>query len=165
MLNMHLGVELLALSLEDLHPPQPVVKNYYDVTRALATRSRLITEAQIDKEKAISRETVVTSRQRAEAAGDSAARMTQAAAERDAFLAMVLSHHMLGGAPTPGLASLFDRLTTYRLTLDAAEQLLAQRPKVLRDSRLKGTIQVIPESLRWRLPSLQETSPPKPELP
>jgi heavy metal translocating P-type ATPase len=164
-LDRHLGIEVLSLALEDIHPPQPVVKDYYDVTRALATRSRLITEARIDAEKAVSRETVVMRRQRAEAEGDSAARITQAAAERDAFLALVLGQRVLSSVPSPMMMSLFDRLTQYRLTLEAAEQLLAQRPKVLRDSRLKGTMQVVPDALRWRLPSLQESSPPKPELP
>lgn len=164
-LDTYLGIQIINLALEDLHPPQTVVKNYYDVTRALATRSRVITEARIDKEKNVSRETVARTRLNAEYAGDAAARILQAQAERDAFLALVAGQRLISWIPMPGFIPLYDRLTRYRLTLDAAELLFSQRPKVLRDSRLKGTMQVIPEALKLRLPSLQERSPPNPEMP
>ncbi len=43
-----LGIELDGFSLHDLHPPQEVVLSYYEVTRAMETRDRLINEAQAD---------------------------------------------------------------------------------------------------------------------
>lgn len=177
----HLGVNITTLALEDLHPPQKVVKDYYEVTRALAARSRLVTEARIDQEKNLSRETVNATRIIAEATGDAAARVVKAQAERDAFLMLELSQRsklwMLASAavgPTWPLAMLTPlsnnhdlnrRLTEYRLVVEAAEVMLSQRPKVLRDHRIKGSLQLIPESFKLRLPQLNDRPAPNPELP
>jgi hypothetical protein len=47
------------------------------------------------------------------------------------------------------------QLTEFRLHLEMAEQVLAGRPKVLRDPRVKGTLQIMPELLKFRLPPLR----------
>lgn len=181
----HLGIRITTLALEDLHPPQQVVKDYYEVTRSLAARSRVMTEALLDREKNISREVVNSSRSRAEAAGEAQARLALVKAERDAFLQLALvqqsqlcwfaapgsfwSYPML--VPSMSLTfsqrELLKKLTEYRLIIEAGETLLGQRPKVLRDPRIKGTLQVIPEMMKLRLPALgdKERTPPNPELP
>jgi len=184
----HLGVEVVGLALEDLHPPQKVVQDYYEVTRALAARGRLITEANIDREKNVSRETVNATRIQAEATGDARGTITRAQAERDAFLYLalaarwgslaLLSPPPISGSPWVALApsvlplgscdpELSRDLTLFRLTIEAGEALLGQRPKVLRDPNIKGRLQVLPESLKLRLPSLggRERPVPNPDLP
>lgn len=181
--SQFLGVKLTTLALEDMHPPQKVVKDYYEVTRALAARSRVVTEARIDQEKNVSRETVNTTRIQAEANGDALARIVRAEAERDAFLMLAMAEKgrpSLGMLPVVGHPlmmlipywvtvdqEVWKRLTEYRLTVEAGETLLSQRPKVLRDPRIKGSLQIYPEALRLKLPSLGEKdrSPPNPEMP
>jgi hypothetical protein len=53
------------------------------------------------------------------------------------------------------------------MTVQAGEAILSLRPKIVRDPKIKGTLQVYPEALKLRLPSLggRERSPPSPELP
>ncbi len=183
-----LGIRVSELALEDLHPPQRVVADYYEVTRALAARSRAVTEANVDREKNVSRETVNARRLEAEALGDARARTTKAEAERDAFLYLVLAERwgnalLMSIPPQTGSPwsmistflpywqstnpSLQRDLTLFRMTVEAGEALLSQRPKILRDPKIKGTLQVYPESLKLRLPSLggRERTPPNPELP
>jgi Cu+-exporting ATPase len=41
-LDYHLGIELDGLALHDLHPPQEVVAAYYEVTRAMEERDRMV---------------------------------------------------------------------------------------------------------------------------
>ncbi|MFT3879625.1 MAG: cation-translocating P-type ATPase family protein [Gemmatales bacterium] len=159
--SQFLGVKLTTLALEDMHPPQKVVKDYYEVTRALAARSRVVTEARIDQEKNVSRETVNTTRIQAEANGDALARIVRAEAERDAFLMLAFVEQ---GGKTLN-KELQKRLTQFRMIVEAGESLLSQRPKVLRDPRIKGSLQIYPEALKLRLPSLGERSPPNPEMP
>ncbi len=181
--DQYLSIHLQSLALEDLHPPAKVVKDYYEVTRALAARSRLVTEARIDSEKIMSRELVVSSRMNAESEGEALARLQRTRAERDAFLSLVdaqagLCTWHLVPMPVIGFGvqawpassttlELAQRLTHYRLVIEAGEQLLSQRPKVLRDPRLQGGLQIIPDALRLRLPQLNEPArtPPRPELP
>src|SRR5205823_12925552 len=43
-----LGIQLDGFSLHDLHPPQEVVLSYYEVTRAMELRDRLVNQAQAD---------------------------------------------------------------------------------------------------------------------
>jgi Cu+-exporting ATPase len=184
----YLGVRVSALVLEDLHPPQEVVKDYYEVTRALAARSRMITEAHVDSEKNMSRETVNATRIQAEAQGDAAGKVTRSQADRDAFLDLTIAERWgnlllfspppLSGSPWTSLPPLLPlvqtpdpelttQLTLFRLTVEAGEQLLGQRPKVLRDPKIKGPLHVYPESLKLRLPTFggRERTPPNPELP
>jgi Cu+-exporting ATPase len=184
-----IGVKVAALVLEDLHPPQEVVKDYYEVTRALAARSRMITEAQADSEKNVSRETVNATRIQAEAQGDSAGKVTRAEADRDAFLDLTIAERWgnllffnpppITGSPwtilpplwpfaQPHDPELTTQMTLFRLTVEAGEQLLNMRPKVLRDPKIKGPLHVFPESLKLRLPTFggsRERPPPNPELP
>ncbi len=44
-----LGVQIEGLSLHDLHPPKVVVGNYYDVTREVERKTKLINEAQAER--------------------------------------------------------------------------------------------------------------------
>jgi len=181
--NEYLSIHVQGMALEDLHPPAKVVKDYYEVTRALAARSRLMTEARIDQEKSISRERVLTSRMNAETEGETTARLSRTQAERDVFLALIDAQENPGSwyvVPTPGMGitvqwwphtaaptELTRRLTHYRLIIEAGEQMLNQRAKVLRDPRLKGGLQIIPDALRIKLPGLTppNRTPTQPELP
>ncbi len=182
--SQYLGVKVTTLALEDMHPPQKVVKDYYEVTRALAARSRVVTEARIDQEKNISRETVNTTRIQAEANGDALAKIVRSEAERDAFLMLAVAEQgRLSFAMMPSMGSpmlllmpiwqqtldteLHKRLTQYRMIVEAGEVMLSQRPKVLRDPRIKGTLQIYPEALRLRLPILgdKDRPAPNPEMP
>lgn len=161
--SQYLGVKVTTLSLEDMHPPQKVVKDYYEVTRALAARSRVVTEARIDQEKNISRETVNTTRIQAEVNGDALARIVRAEAERDAFLMLAVAEQSLKVLDR----ELQKRLTQFRMIVEAGEVMLSQRPKVLRDPRIKGSLQIYPEALKLRLPTLgdKDRPAPNPELP
>jgi Cu+-exporting ATPase len=172
-----IGVELQSLAFQDLHPPSDVVDAYYEVTRALSQKERMVTEALRLKEDQVSREEVARVATEALARGGYYAVTTRAEAERDAFLQLALSPrmHRLGAflLPAPGPAlpwqtastllviesqrdsdDLPQRLNEFRLHLEAAEQVLTGRPKVLRDPKLKGTLHVMPEILRLRLPPL-----------
>jgi hypothetical protein len=112
------------------------------------------------------------------------ARITTASAERDAFLMLLFLqnyHWECVRIPVPGLmlpglwlpsnrtmnVAWLNRLTQYRMTIEAGEALLSQRPKILRDPSIKGNIQLIPEALKLRLPSLldRERIPPQQEVP
>ncbi|HJT78804.1 MAG TPA: SPFH domain-containing protein, partial [Gemmataceae bacterium] len=82
-----LGIRLDGLSLEDLHPPQQVVPAYYEVTRAMEARDRIVNDARAE---------AVHTKQKAEADAQKTVRsaeaarkevVSQAEAERDVFLA------------------------------------------------------------------------------
>ncbi|MBL8823427.1 MAG: heavy metal translocating P-type ATPase [Planctomycetia bacterium] len=183
-LTPYLGIQISALAVEDMHPPQKVVKDYYEVTRALAARTRIVTEARIEQEKSKSKETVNALRVEAESQAEAQARISKASAERDVFLMLLfLQQYQWNGLiiPTFGImqpALIFPvlpakdvewliRLTQHRMTIEAGEVLLGQRPKILRDPSIKGSLQLIPEALKMRLPSLmdRERTPPNPEMP
>ena len=182
-----LGIELHAVTVQDLHPPQQVVDAYYTVTRALSQKEQRVLEARIERETLISIEAKARSRTLAEARAAYEAAVARAEAERDAFLSLAATQRadLLNGffLPTPGpgqpfaltatlagFASQSDRrwlprhLTEFRLYVETAEQVLAGRPKVLRDPALKGQLHVMPEILRLRLPPFlpgREPLPPR----
>jgi Cu+-exporting ATPase len=182
-----LGIALQSVAFQDLHPPQKVVEAYYAVTRALSQREQMIVEARRDSETGIAREQVAEQRLRAGAQADYEATTAKTKADRDAFLSLVGAQRTgwLDGlaVPTPmspqpfGLtASLLmlesrrsdpelpERLTELRLHVEAAEQMLGGRAKVLRDPRLKGQLHVMPELLKLRLPLMgrdPEVRPPR----
>jgi Cu+-exporting ATPase len=179
-----LGIALQSVVFQDLHPPQEVVDAYYDVTRALTQRNRAATKAWTERESTISIEEVARRRLQADAAGAAHATTEIAKGERDRFLSLAGASRGDGLQgwllPVPGsgwplqLAALLtccqnhadysrlpQQLAEFRLYLEAAEQLLAGRPKVLRDPALKGQLHVMPELLKLRLPPLGREPPPR----
>ena len=184
-----LGIDVQSVAFQDLHPPQQVVKAYYDVTRALTQKDRLVTEARTIKNTEISREEVARRRVEAEARGAYFAEIAKTEAERDAFRALAATEwiHQLHGLllPAPGTGACLQSaaaawvschnhndlatprsLTEFRLYGEAAEQVLSGRPKVLRDPALGGQLHVLPEILKLRLPMLRDREiPPRREGP
>jgi Cu+-exporting ATPase len=83
----NLGIEVDGLALHDLHPPQEVVSAYYEVTKAMEDRDRMINNAQADSHRKIQsaesekRQLVL----QAEAAGNE--KVMQARAELNSFVA------------------------------------------------------------------------------
>jgi Cu+-exporting ATPase len=172
-----LGIDLQSVAFQDMHPPQEVVKAYYDVTRALTQKDRIVTEAKTQTEAEISREETARRRSHAEAHGSYLAELARTQAERDAILSLAATHwiHNLYGLilPVPGQSgalpmaaallaarhgwddpTLPRSLAEFQLYLEAAEQVLSGRPKVLRDPALRGQLHVMPEILKLRLPPL-----------
>lgn len=185
--EVNLGIELQSVAFQDLHPPQTVVDAYYGVTRALSQREQMIVQARTERETSIAREQVAERRLWAGAEADYLATTEKTKAERDAFISLVGAQRVgwLNGfaVPTPlgqpafsltagllaldsqrGDPDLPEQLTELRLHLEAAEQMLGGRAKVLRDPRLKGQLHVMPELLKLRLPLLgrdPESRPPR----
>lgn len=147
--NLKLGMEIVSINLLDVHPPQQVVPDYYEVTKSLSERSRVVTEAQINKEEMVSTEKVAKTRMQAEALANLNDRQGKAKAERDAFLALT---RLAWSGP-------MQALTLFHYTVEAAEATFSGRPKILHDPKLGPPLQVIPEALRFRLPSLGDRLP------
>jgi len=182
-----LGIELHSVAFQDLHPPQQVVDAYYAVTRSLSQREQMLVEARRESETGVARERVAKQRIASGAQAEYEGTLRRSEAERDAFLSLVGAQRVgwLSGfvTPTPlGLQpcnlvaallalecsqedpELPAQLTELRLHLEAAEQVMGGRPKVLRDSRLKGQMHVMPELMKLRLPTLgrdPESRPPR----
>ncbi len=158
-----LGIELHGVVVQDLHPPLEVVDAYYAVTRAMSQKDRSIIEARRLKETDVSTEQVAAVK--LESAADSATRsaVVRTEAERDAFLELAAAQR--GGAGLP--SALSEQLSMFRLYLEAAEEVLAGRRKVLRDPALPGKVhiyQMEPDLLRMRVPFLgrdRELQPPR----
>jgi Cu+-exporting ATPase len=169
-----LGIALDALALQDLHPPQQVVDAYYGVTRALSQREQMLIEARRESEASLAREQAAQHRVRALAVAEHDALIHLTQAERQEFLDLVAVQRLawLSGftLPHPATATpwtitanlllnggwgedptLAQQLTSLRLYLDTATQILSGRPKVIRDDNLKGQLLVVPEALRLRL--------------
>jgi hypothetical protein len=186
-----LGISLQSITLQDLHPPQEVVEAYYAVTRALSQKDRLVGEARRERETTISLEEVARHRLLAVAQGEFHAATARTEAERDAFLSLAGTQRAawLHGLvlPIPGAAeplstlvmlwnveragdrlALPRQLTEFRLQMEAAEQVLAGRAKVLHDPQTQGQLQVVPELLKLRMPFLRsdpDTRTPRNEGP
>ncbi len=173
--NQDLGIAIDSVEVQDLHPPAQVVDAYYAVTRALSQREQMLVEAKSDSETSIAREKAAEYRVRSAAEAQRHAVVTQTEADRTAFLSLLASQRVgwISGfcfPIAPGLTPAqlnaqmiaFDllredpevrnQLTTFRLHLEAAEETLKGRPKVIRDDRWKGQLHVLPEGLRLRLP-------------
>ena len=176
-----LGVAVHSVTVQDLHPPPQVVESYYDLTRAQAEKARVVSEARMQAETAISREKVARSRLLSDAQGRYALARAQAEAERDAFLWMSAGQRLTllepWLLPLPSPAQPFDlawrwqrgsllvspqQLTQFRLTVEAAEQMLGGRAKVLQDPAVPAPTLVNPDILRLRLPNLGRERPRPP---
>ncbi len=157
-----LGVEVLGLTVHDLHPPQEVVAAYHAVAEAIQRRDKAVNDAHAEATRVRQRaaeEALRTTRQ-AEAA---ATRKTaEATAARDTFTAWATSRKTLPQAVESALAVevaqrvragqdaaavgrevearrqalLQERrqLTDFRLSLDAVTLVLAGRDKILIDA-------------------------------
>jgi hypothetical protein len=176
-----LGVAVHSVTVQDLHPPPEVVEAYYDLTRAQTEKDRVTTEARIQAETAIARESTASHRLKAEAHGRWETARAQARAERDVFLRMAHVHRLLlvepWLLPVPSPAMPWDvtwrcqrgalwssprALTQFRLTVEAAEHILGGRAKVIHDPAVPAPTLVNPDILRLRLPPLGRERPRPP---
>jgi Cu+-exporting ATPase len=91
-----LGVELVGLSLADLHPPQEVVESYHQVTMAMEKRDELVNQAQRDalsNERQQEAKSLETTRK---AEAEKIDKVRRAEAMRDAVKARVRGRSALG---------------------------------------------------------------------
>ena len=126
-----LGVELAGITVHDLHPPQEVVASYHGVAEAIQRRDRAVNEAYAEATRRVRRaeEEAVRIVRRAEA--DAAAKIADASATRDTFLAWVAARST-GPADRKGLSE-------FRLSLEATTAALRGRDKIIVDAdRLPG---------------------------
>jgi Cu+-exporting ATPase len=117
-----LGVEVESLSVHDLHPPQEVVRAYYDVTRAMEARDKMVIDAQTrrqEKVTAAEAEKAHVVRQ-AEAARNKL--LWDAATDRAIFLARVQ------------VKQRFPELTEFLMRWDARVLVLGGREKLIIDA-------------------------------
>jgi regulator of protease activity HflC (stomatin/prohibitin superfamily) len=123
-------VEVLRVRIVDAHPPREVVPAYRDVSAAVSDVEKLRNEAEAyASERSLSAQAEADSiRQAAE--GKSHTLKARIKAESDAFLARESAH-----AAQPGL-------TEFRLLWTTLGSTLAERPKLILDSRAGGRRQV-----------------------
>jgi Cu+-exporting ATPase len=141
-----LGVEVVGLTVHDLHPPQEVVSAYHAVAEAIQRRDTAVNDAHAGATRLKQRaaEGALSTTRQAEAAAT--AKVAEATAARDAFAAWVAARNTLPPAVEAGLAAnggdraklLAERrqLTDFRLALDAVTAVLAGRDKILIDSAM-----------------------------
>ncbi len=146
-----LGIELVGITLPDLHPPPEVVPAYHDVARAIQGRDQQINqgEAEAIRKRRRAEEDALYMLRLAEAAAHE--RTRQAEANRDAFLAWVKYRSLLTEAEEIELRKQVAdpdhrekvrsewltakrQLTEYRLSLEAVTAYLKGRDKVLIDA-------------------------------
>jgi Cu+-exporting ATPase len=177
-----LGIKLDGFTLHDLHPPQEVVLSYYEVTRAMEARRRMVLEAQTD-EKRVVREAEAQQKRiilTAEAQKDAAIREAQAV--HDVFLQQSEARQRIGLDHEYGLflgavdellegadpAAVYDRyherraralethaaLMDFRLYWERLGQALKGREMVLIDAdKIAGRRQLLFFDLeQWRIP-------------
>jgi Cu+-exporting ATPase len=157
-----IGIALDGFALHDLHPPPEVVNSYHTVAKAIQDRDRMINEAEADASRQKRRAQEEADRVLKRADADAHATRESAAADRDAFLAwhavrsrlapdeeaqlVAEWHRRIGCGDGPLWVSvdlvraraktLAERrsLIEYRLTTQAAVDVLRQRDKVLIDA-------------------------------
>ncbi|QVL33328.1 cation-translocating P-type ATPase family protein [Telmatocola sphagniphila] len=146
-----LGIELVGMTLPDLHPPTSVVPAYHDVARAIQGRDQQINQALAESIRKRSRaeEDAGYLTRIAEAAA--AEKVRQAEGARDAFLAWVkfrsqitedeeraiqtqIAEPQQREKARAELLTMKRQLTEFRLSLEAAVQFLKGRDKVLIDA-------------------------------
>ena len=146
-----LGIELLRVTLPDLHPPPEVVPAYHEVARAIQGRDQQINvgEAEAIRKRRRAQEDAARLLYQAEAAAHE--RVAKAEADRDAFLAWVQYRAEVTEAEDGILRERYPdaerrlkargelladkrRLTEFRLALEAAVGVLKGRDKILIDA-------------------------------
>lgn len=187
-----LGVRLEGLTIHDLHPPQEVVASYHAVAEAIQRRDRAVNDAEADAQKLRQKSEETAMRLVRTADADAARKIADASATRDAFLAWADARSKLPATEEAKLASekesrirageppavvekdlserrqklLADRraLTEFRLTLEAAVQVLRGRDKILIDAdNLPGKRHLLlmdPDLPRLPVPALPRPSGP-----
>ena len=142
-----LGVRLEGLTVHDLHPPQDVVGSYHQVAEAIQRRDQLVNEAEAEATRTRRRAEEDALRTVRGAEADAAAKVSAAAAARDAFAARVDARTTLSPEEEAAIASRPDAaarrqdvlatrrfLTDFRLSLDATVAAIRGRDKVLVDA-------------------------------
>jgi regulator of protease activity HflC (stomatin/prohibitin superfamily) len=117
-----LGIQLDGLAVHDLHPPQPVVDSYYEVTRAMEQRDKMITEAETDRDQRVRK-----------ARADKDFIIQQANAAREAVIRMAQADYRT----LVGLYEVWQKhpeLTEFLRWYDALAEALARRDKVILDA-------------------------------
>jgi Cu+-exporting ATPase len=149
-----LGLEIVALSFQDVHPPRPVVEAYRDVAKAEHDR-----QARINQGLAYQGEKLATAKgqaaaDRLSAEGRREGDLARASAEADAF--RVQGEARRTAAP----------LTDHRLYWDQLERSLAGKVKVILDpSRASRQHLVLPATSGELVPSLPLLAPTQADQP
>ncbi len=168
-----LGVQIYDIAFQDVHPPLEVVDAYYNVTRAMSERSRRVTEEKARVDALIAQETINRIRNLAHWQAKADAVRKLAEAERDALIALQLALHWPGmllpvlptqnsGAGMPWAwafwvacsqttnAAEATSMWAFRQSIEVLEQYMPGRFKIIRDPKVKGQIQLLPDAFRWR---------------
>lgn len=126
-----LGVEILSVTLKDVHPPLEVVGAYHDVSSAMEEREQMINMADAYKKGSLllAESEAVNIQARAEA--DKTTSVEQAKAQRAAFLEREKQYRA------------HPDLTQSRLFLETAEEALADRDKILFDPKASGSRRIL----------------------
>ena len=122
-----LGVEVIDVTVHDLHPPAEVAASFHEVAAALQRRDRAGNEASAAATRTRASAAIVAERLRRESTADALARGVETAADAEAFQVRAAA-----------LAPARRELTEFRLALDASVAALAGRPKTLIDGELRG---------------------------
>ena len=157
-----LGVEVLGLTVHDLHPPQEVVSAYHAVAEAIQRRDKAVNDAHAEAARIRQRAAEEALRTTRQAEASATRKTAEATAARDTFTAWAKSRNTLPQAAESALAAesasrvkagqdaatvarevearrqllLQERrqLTDFRLSLDAVTLVLAGRDKILIDA-------------------------------
>ncbi len=157
-----LGVEVLGLTVHDLHPPQEVVASYHAVAEAIQRRDKAVNDAHAEATRVRQRAAEEALRATRQAEASATRKTAEASAARDTFTAWAKSRNTLPQAVESALAaesaqrvragqdaatvtrevearrqSLLQgrrQLTDFRLSLDAVTLVLAGRDKILIDA-------------------------------
>jgi Cu+-exporting ATPase len=116
-----LGLRIVGVQFQDVHPPLAVVDAYRDVSRAQSDRQRRVIEGQ-----------TYEARNVLEAEGQAEATVNRAEAERHSRLARASGESAAFGEQLSARA-LFPLLTDHRLYWEAVAQALEGKPKVIVD--------------------------------
>ena len=121
------GIQVLAVQLQDVHPPQEVIDAFKDVASAREDKSRIINEAEAYRNELLPKARGQAAAMGNEAASYSATRMRTAEGDASRFEALRIEHDK---AP---------KVTEQRLYYEAVEEILSNSSeKVLMDNPAAG---------------------------
>ncbi len=124
------GLEILAIQLRDVRPPDPVVDAFLDVTSAKEDSARMLEEADRFRNRIVPRATGEYQRKVQAARADSISRVRQAIGQADRFIDVWREYRRA------------KEVTETRLYLETMEKVLAGRPKFIVGT--EGTINLLP---------------------
>ena len=123
------GIQVIAVQLQDVHPPQEVIDAFKDVASAREDKSRIINEAEAYRNELLPRARGQAAAMRNEAEAYTARRVQQAEGEAERFDALRKEYEK---AP---------KVTQHRLYYEAMEEILAgSGDKMLMDSAAAGRV-------------------------